>query len=82
MSLLDPDGRTVYTRHIHAHEDKRLWFNPAFGAMDVLDDVMERVANYVARDVELSTAVHAVRSERLYGKVPRTGGHAAGRTGP
>lgn len=61
VSLLDRDGRTVYTRHIHAHEEKRLWFNPAFGAMDVLDEVMARTAEYVAGDAELERAMSAVR---------------------
>ena len=60
VSLLDRDGRTVYTRHIHAHEDKRLWFNPAFGAMDVLDAVMTRTAEYVAGDAELERAMNSV----------------------
>lgn len=60
VSLLDRDGRTVYTRHIHAHEEKRLWFNPAFGAMDVLDEVMARTAEYVANDSELERAMKSV----------------------
>ena len=63
VSLLDGDGRTVYTRHIHAHEDKRLWFNPAFGAMDVLDEVMARTAEYVAGDAELERAMRAVTKQ-------------------
>ncbi len=61
VNLLDPDGRTRYTRHIHVHEDRRLWFNPAFGARDMLDKEMERVADFVATDVELVRVVSEPR---------------------
>ncbi|OGP82122.1 MAG: hypothetical protein A2Y95_01710 [Deltaproteobacteria bacterium RBG_13_65_10] len=53
VNLLDRQGRTVYTRHVHAHDDKRVGFNPAFGSLKMLDDEMERVADYVAIDPEL-----------------------------
>ena len=61
VNLLDPDGRTRYTRHIHIHEDRRLWFNPAFGVRDMLDDEMDRVAEFVATDSELIRVVSEPR---------------------
>jgi len=63
VNLLDPEGRTIYTRHIHVHEDKRLWFNPAFGARDMLDDEMERVADFVSTDAELIRVVSTRRGK-------------------
>ena len=61
VNLLDPDGRTVYTRHVHAHEDKSLWLNPAFGALDMLDKTVTRVAEFIAKDAEFRrlATVHA-----------------------
>jgi len=63
VNLLDPEGRTIYTRHIHVHEDKRLWFNPAFGARDMLDDEMERVADFVSTDAEMIRVVSRRRGK-------------------
>ncbi len=62
VNLLDPEGRTVYTRHVHARDDKRLWFNSAFGALDMLDGTMEGAAAYVAKDDELKQVVKSVTS--------------------
>jgi hypothetical protein len=61
VNLLDPDGRTRYTRHIHVHQDRRLWFNPAFGARDMLDAEMDRVSDFVATDSELVRVLSAPR---------------------
>lgn len=61
VNLLDGEGRTVYTRHVHSRDDKRLWFNPGFGAMDMLDEVMDDAAAFVARDPELWEALHGIR---------------------
>jgi hypothetical protein len=63
VNLLDPEGRTVYTRHIHIHEDKRLWFNPAFGARDMLDEEMDRVADFVSTDAELIRVISRRRGK-------------------
>lgn len=73
VNLLDPDGRTRYTRHIHVHEDKRLWFNPAFGARDMLDAEMDRVANFVATDSELVRVLSEPRGRPAAPAVPAEG---------
>jgi hypothetical protein len=64
VNLLDQDGRTVYTRHVHARDDKRLWFNAGFGARDMLDGVMEGAADYVARDDDLKQVVKSLAARR------------------
>jgi hypothetical protein len=64
VNLLDQDGRTVYTRHVHARDDKRLWFNAGFGARDMLDGVMEGAAEYVARDDDLKQVVKSLAARR------------------
>jgi hypothetical protein len=61
VNLLDPEGRTVYTRHVHSHDDKRLWFNAAFGALGMLDNTMEAAAAYIAKDDDLKQVVAWVR---------------------
>jgi hypothetical protein len=64
VNLLDREGRTVYTKHIHAHDDKRVGFNPGYGSLKMLDGEMDRVADYVSTDSELLRVVRYWTSAR------------------
>ncbi len=82
VNLLDREGRTVYTRHVHAHDDKRVGFNPGFGSLKMLDGEMNRVADYVATDSELVRVIRYWTSERAARAAPLSPAPEASRGAP